>query len=104
MTERRREPRIPVELASSYVVTSNDKPARLVDVSPSGALISGDGSDLAGEHPIALDFGHGAPLCVFARTVRNEQGRFAVSFEGMQDVDRLRVAERIDSLVATPDP
>jgi hypothetical protein len=98
-SERRSEPRIEIPLVSYVLVGREEWAARLIDLSCSGARLElvGDGQ-LPSVHTIVVDFATGDPVRILARVVRRTGPHYAVEFVGLDELDRLAIAERMDSL------
>ncbi len=97
--ERRREPRLDVDLPLSLLAGTRRASARVLDLSCSGARIqlrAGTGVKPPPIHTVQIRFGHGVELRCLARTVWHAGARYAVSFMALDAVDRLRIAEQLD--------
>ena len=91
--------RLSADLAMTSYRDGYAKACRAVDLSASGALIR----RISSHKPpmvqrIELHLGRGEPLEVLARTVWSNHELHAVRFIGLNDVDRLDIAEYLDAL------
>ena len=100
-TERRREPRVAVDVTCRALVGRTPRRYRLLDLSCGGALIEHGAHPPPDEvHTITLDDGTNCGLHVLARTVWKSDERHAVCFLALNEGDRLEVAEGFDRLIA----
>jgi len=100
-TDRRREPRVAVDLTCRALVGRVARHYRVVDLSCGGALIEhGAHPPPDAVHTITLDDGSNRGLHVLARTVWTSDERHAVCFLALNEADRLEVAEGMDRLIA----
>lgn len=100
-TDRRREPRVAVDLTCRALVGRVVRRYRVVDLSCGGALIEhGAHPPPDAVHTITLDDGSNRGLHVLARTVWTSDERHAVCFLALNETDRLEVAEGMDRLIA----
>ena len=94
---RRFGARLRTDLAVTTYHRGEARPCRVLDLSPTGALIQRRRtSDPPLLQDLELDLTHREPLRTLARTVWSEDDLMGVSFVGLSDVDRLDIAEELD--------
>ncbi len=97
--ERRRDPRVNLDMTVAAFSHGVAKRFKLVDLSCGGAQID-RGKHVAPPpvHTIEIDFGDRL-MRMLARTVWSHDSQYAVSFLALDELDRLSIAEGIDRLV-----
>lgn len=100
--ERRRGRRAQVDLSASAHVGGYWHDARAVDLSTSGFVLARAGSLRERPLPevvaISVRLPDGRPVRARARAVWDEDQQTGLRFLGVSDVDRLRIAEYLDTL------
>lgn len=98
-TERRADPRVPVQGEVTVRYGGRAYPGWLRDISSSGALVvRGAAPRPAKLHRIEIPVGDDERLCLLARTVRSFGTYHAVQFVALDAMDRLELAEAVDRL------
>ena len=97
--ERRIGARVRTDLHLTAYRDGRAVPCRAVDLSPGGVLVRRGGRRAVPMvQRIELDLGHAKPLRAMARTVWRSDELHALRFVGMNDVDRLEIAQHLDRL------
>ncbi|MEQ9321514.1 MAG: PilZ domain-containing protein [Polyangiaceae bacterium] len=99
ITERRRDPRVPIDKVVVSFKGGTPKRYRIVDLSLGGVRLAHGKSPVPNDvHTLELEFGGDKTLRVLAKTVWRDDAEHAVSFLALNDMDRLLIAELIDEL------
>ena len=99
--DRRSDQRVLLDLTVAAFKDGMPKRYRFVDLSCGGAqIVRGRAEPPPRVHTLEIDLGNGRVMRMLARTVWVSEGRHAVSFLALDDLDRLSIAEGIDRLVA----
>lgn len=99
MLDRRVYPRSSVDLPATTIVDVEQRPCRVVEISPSGLVFESDVDMKQDEMPMVqrVDLAVSSTLIrVVARTVWVRAKHVALKFIGLHDVDRLEIAEELD--------
>jgi PilZ domain len=99
VVERRRERRVALDRVVVSFKGGTPRRYRIVDLSLGGVRIEHGKSPVPEHiHTLELEFGGDKTLRVLAKIVWRTDAEHAVSFLGLNDMDRLLIAELIDKL------